>query len=388
MPGKIGLSLVPSPYVGFGAHCCTAAMYSGVCTVSSRARSIGRWRDDRQPVEHAELVGQRDGVGDPARGHRVVDAEVVLGQSSEKTSRPLIRVRPVRRRHPGRPRPAPGCGCGPPRSRPMNAARTLWSSSWRTAAAVVPPGEVTRSRSTVGMLPGLPEQLGRAEHGLHHQLGGDVARQSEVHAGLDHRLDDEEQVRRAGPGDRGHRILVALRHGDHAAGGGQDLRHPVQMIVVAVRAGGDGGHALVDLGRSVGHHPDHGDALGQLGLDGGGVDTGGQRDDQRVGLDRLGDLGQQFAHVLRLDHQDHRVGLGHRLVVLQHGDRRTWRRARPGARAAGRWPRSGPRTSRTRSSPESRVSPITPAPRMASRRPFATCSVTGSGPPGRRPAAG
>ena len=35
----------------------------------------------------------------------------------------------------------------------MNAARTLWSSSWRMAAAVVPPGEVTRSRSTVGCSP-------------------------------------------------------------------------------------------------------------------------------------------------------------------------------------------------------------------------------------------
>src|SRR5262245_59401879 len=35
----------------------------------------------------------------------------------------------------------------------MNAARTLWSSSWRTAAAVVPPGEVTRSRSTIGCSP-------------------------------------------------------------------------------------------------------------------------------------------------------------------------------------------------------------------------------------------
>ena len=35
----------------------------------------------------------------------------------------------------------------------MNAARTLWSSSCRTAAAVVPPGEVTRSRSTVGCSP-------------------------------------------------------------------------------------------------------------------------------------------------------------------------------------------------------------------------------------------
>ena len=30
------------------------------------------------------------------------------------------------------------------------AARTLWSSSWRRAATVVPPGELTCSRSTVG----------------------------------------------------------------------------------------------------------------------------------------------------------------------------------------------------------------------------------------------
>lgn len=36
---------------------------------------------------------------------------------------------------------------------PRNAARTLWSSSTLTAAAVVPPGEVTRSRSTVGCSP-------------------------------------------------------------------------------------------------------------------------------------------------------------------------------------------------------------------------------------------
>ena len=35
----------------------------------------------------------------------------------------------------------------------MNAARTLWSSSCRTAAIVVPPGDETRSRNTVGCSP-------------------------------------------------------------------------------------------------------------------------------------------------------------------------------------------------------------------------------------------
>ena len=114
-----------------------------------------------------------------------------------------------------------------------------------------------------GMLTGLPQQLGRAEHGLHHQLGGGVPGQAEVDAGLDHRLDDEEQVRGARAGDRGHRVLVALRHGDHPAGRGQDLGHPVEMLLLAVRARRDGRHALVDLGGGVGHHPDHGDPVGQ-----------------------------------------------------------------------------------------------------------------------------
>ena len=35
----------------------------------------------------------------------------------------------------------------------MNAARTLWSSRVRRAATVVPPGDVTFSRSTLGCSP-------------------------------------------------------------------------------------------------------------------------------------------------------------------------------------------------------------------------------------------
>ena len=77
-----------------------------------------------------------------------------------------------------------------------NAARTLWISSSRRAAAVVPPGEVTCSRSTVGCSLVSREHLRRADQGLDDQLVRGRPRQTEVHAGLDHRLDDEEDVGR------------------------------------------------------------------------------------------------------------------------------------------------------------------------------------------------
>ena len=40
----------------------------------------GRGRHHGEPVQHAQLVGERDGVGDPSRGHGVVSPEVVPGQ--------------------------------------------------------------------------------------------------------------------------------------------------------------------------------------------------------------------------------------------------------------------------------------------------------------------
>ena len=53
-----------------------------------------------------------------------------------------------------------------------------------------------------------------------------------------------------------------------------------EVLLVAVRAGRDRGHALVDERRGVGHDPDDGDAVGQPRLDERGGDAGGQRDDQ------------------------------------------------------------------------------------------------------------
>ena len=71
------------------------------------------------------------------------------------------------------------------------------SSSW-SAAALVPPGEVTMFRSSAGCIADclaksvLPSSVSIDE------VVGDVAREAEVDGRVDQRLHDEEHVRRAG----------------------------------------------------------------------------------------------------------------------------------------------------------------------------------------------
>ncbi len=104
---------------------------------------------------------------------------------------------------------------------------------------------------------GLLREEGRALERLDHQVVRDVAREPEVDGRVDEGLHDEEDVRRAGPGDRGRHgheplvvdlDLVAERRQEHAG-------------LLALGLGGLGGrepdgHALAELGRRVGHAPD------------------------------------------------------------------------------------------------------------------------------------
>ena len=78
-----------------------------------------------------------------------------------------------------------------------NAARTPWRSSSRSPAAVVPPGRGDRRAQRRGAVAALDEQPRRAEQRLERQRLGLGARQAREHAGLRHRLGDEEHVRRA-----------------------------------------------------------------------------------------------------------------------------------------------------------------------------------------------
>ena len=261
-------------------------MYSSSCTVATRSSGATGARTTDSPAadpgrDHAELVASRMVRSTRTGFDRVVVAEVVLDSSGRTPRTPGTRL--TRRAHaaPLRPR-RPGRGS---RSRAAsiavrNAARTLWSSSCahRRGRGAARRGDLLAQHGRV--LTGLAQQLGRADHGLHDQLGRGGARQPEVHAGLDHRLDDEEQVRRPGAADRGDRVLLVLRHPQDLAGGRQQRLGPRQVVVVAVRAGRDRGHALVDQGRGVRHDPDHRDALGHVGLDECGRDAGRQRDHQ------------------------------------------------------------------------------------------------------------
>jgi hypothetical protein len=92
------------------------------------------------------------------------------------------------------------------------------------------------------------------------------------------------------------------------------------MLVVAVGAGSDGCHPLVDQGRRVGHDPHHGHALGYPGLDEGRRDAGGQGDEELTRLQLARNLGEQVVHVLGLDHHGDGLGLARGLDVGADGD--------------------------------------------------------------------
>ena len=96
------------------------------------------------------------------------------------------------------------------------------------------------------------------ERGLHEQVGRDRPRQPEQDAGVGHRLDQEEEVRRAAAGQRGHRVLLRLRHADHLADRATAAPRPAAGARSAACApAGQRAHRLVDQHRRVGHHPDH-----------------------------------------------------------------------------------------------------------------------------------
>ena len=227
--GKIGLSVVPSPYaqvlhVGFdGLH--VVAVVDG--QDQRRRRSAGGGTTSSRsstPSCRASSMVCRTRPGPIAWS----TPEVVPGQLLGVDQPPPPRVADDTGRIAGRAARAGRLG-----QRPTAVPRRLHRPEEGGAHLVVlqhldrgrrgPAGRGDPLAQHRRVLTGLAQHGGRAEHRLHDQLGGDVARQAEVHPGLDHRLDDEEEVRRTGPGDGGDGVLVALRHGHHPTGGRQDL---------------------------------------------------------------------------------------------------------------------------------------------------------------------
>ena len=79
------------------------------------------------------------------------------------------------------------------------------------------------------MLAAVGEHLGRADRRLDDQLVGHVARQAEQDAGVDHGLDQEEEVGRAGAGQRRDGVLLRLGHPHHLADARPAVPRPVAM---------------------------------------------------------------------------------------------------------------------------------------------------------------
>ena len=160
----------------------------------------------------------------------------------------------------------------------------------------------------------VPQKLRGAEHRLDDEVGGDLAREPEQDPRLDHRLRQEREVGRAGAGDGGNCVHVALGDSDDAAEMGEHLLGQLEVPVVRVCAGADSGDSLVHDGGRVRHRADDRDAGRDPALDQRRRDGRGDREDGLLGLEDLPDLAEQNGEVLRLDgdHDDRRVrdGLG------------------------------------------------------------------------------
>ena len=141
--------------------------------------------------------------------------------------------------------------------------------------------------------------------------------------------------------------------------------------------GADRGHPLVDEGGGVRHDPDHRRPCGQPRLEVGRRDAGGEADDEVALGDVVVDLGEQAAHVLRLDDEHEGVGERGGIGVVEHPHAVLLGAARRRARLRRSVMTSSSAGRPARSSPERRVSPMTPAPKIA------TIPMVGS-MPGRR----
>ena len=245
-----------------------------------------------------------------------------------------------------------------------NAARTLWSSSWRSAATVVPPGELDLLAQHRRVLAGLLEHRRGPEEGLDDELGGRGPGQPEDDAGLDHRLDDVEDVRRPAAGDRGDRVLVLLRRAGRPCRTTQQRLGLEEVLLGAVPSRRDRRHALVDEGRRVGHDPDHRRPLGQARLEELGRDAGRERDDRLPrgrgrGSRRAGpsmSCGLTTRTSMSADFGS--LGVVSDAYAVLLGELAAWSASRSVmTRSAASRPE--------RSRPDSRVSPITPAPKIA-----------------------
>ena len=95
-------------------------------------------------------------------------------------------------------------------ARVISVCMPFGAISTSSAAAVVPPGEVTFWRSVAGRLVRAMQQLAGAGDGFARQFGREFRRQSGRDAGAGEFFGEQEHVGRSRAGHRGHRVHQAF----------------------------------------------------------------------------------------------------------------------------------------------------------------------------------
>ena len=141
--------------------------------------------------------------------------------------------------------------------------------------------------------------------------------QPDEDARLDHRLRDQEHVRRTRAREAGDGVEQLLGDAHDDADRAEDPLRLVEVRLGGVAASGDRGGALAHEGGRVGHRP-HDRPVGNRFLEGGQGDARRDRQHQGVGLQRRKSLLQCGADVAGLHGQHHDVTLGYRPRRARH----------------------------------------------------------------------
>ena len=150
----------------------------------------------------------------------------------------------------------------------------------------------------------ITQELRRAEHRLHDEVGRDLTRQAEQDARLDHRLGEQREVGRPRPRDCRDRVHVRLGHLNDAADVLEHLLRLGQVAVVRVRTRAETRHPLVHGGRRVRHRAQYRDAVRKMPLDLLRRHRGRDREHRLFGRDLRPDLAQQGFEILGLHGDD------------------------------------------------------------------------------------
>ena len=95
-------------------------------------------------------------------------------------------------------------------ARIISGCMPSWPISTSSAAAVVPPGEVTFWRSVAGSKVRAMQQLAGAGDGFAREFCGKLGRQAGLDTGAREFFGEQEHIGRAGAGHGGHRVHQAF----------------------------------------------------------------------------------------------------------------------------------------------------------------------------------